>query len=77
MRGGSPPRESSTSGKVAVKRGKLDHEVASALIVVVLHELRVRKAAEVIARYVIKASRVRFGKNCITIIIQPRCAMEE
>lgn len=46
--GGSPPRESKINGKIALRRGKFDQEVANALIVVELEKFSVVKTAKVI-----------------------------
>lgn len=50
-------------GKQVVRTGALAQEVESMLMVVVPLVLRVRKAAEVIIRYIERARRVRAGKN--------------
>lgn len=62
---------------MAVRRGAFVQVVAKALIVVALLSLRVRKAAEVITRYVISARSVREGMNWRISSIHPRCAMDE
>lgn len=75
--GGRPPRDRRTRGKRDVRMGVLAQDVASALIVVVLLRMNVRKAEEVMIRYNISVRRVRVGENCRIKIIQPRWAMDE
>jgi len=48
VRGGRPPRERRERGTRAVRVGALDHEVASALMVVTLLILKVRNVVVVI-----------------------------
>lgn len=77
VRGGRPPRERRVKGTIAVIRGAFTQVVARALIFVALLNLMVKKAAEVITRYVERAKSVRAGANWAIIIIHPRCAIEE
>lgn len=77
VKGGSPPRDSSSRGTRAVRTGTFDHEVAKELMVVALFSLKVRNVAEVIVIYKSRDKRVKEGANCITRIIHPRWAMEE
>lgn len=77
VKGGRPPRDSSTRGAREVSTGAFAHEVARELILVALFSLNTRNVEDVMIIYVIRVSRVREGENCMTRIIQPRWAMEE
>lgn len=75
--GGRPPRESITRAAADAITGLFDQVVASVLTLVASNIFRVRNAAEVMATYVPRASKVRWGAYWITIIIQPIWAIEE
>lgn len=72
VRGGRPPRASNIRGIIEVSAGVLVHDSVRELMFVELLSLNVRKVAEVIIKYVIKARNVREGENWSTKIIQPR-----
>lgn len=63
VKGGRPPRESSTIGMSAVEIGAFAQEVAKVLMLVALFSFKVKNAAEVIAMYMVSAKSVREGAN--------------
>lgn len=70
--GGSPPRDSKISGVRAVIAGIFAQEEASVLMLVDLFVLKIRKAENVMMKYIIRARRVSEGENWMIKIIQPR-----
>lgn len=77
VRGGRPPRERSTRGVSTISRGVLAEEEASALILRVVFQLRMRNRAIVKMKYVKRARRARGVENCKISTTQPRWAIEE
>ena len=77
VRGGSPPKDSSTRGVKAVRAGVFVQEMARALMVVELLILKTMNVENVMIKYISRVRSVREGANCSTSIIQPRCAIEE
>lgn len=75
--GGRPPRESSVIIAIVVIMGVFDQVRVSVLSFVEVTFLNVRKVAVVIAMYRIRFRMARFGEYCMTIIIQPRWAIDE
>lgn len=75
--GGRPPRDSKIRGVRAVRAGAFAHEIASALMLVVLLSLKTKNVEMVIIKYVISVSNVREGENGKIITIQPKWAIEE
>lgn len=63
VRGGRPPRDSSTKGAREVSAGVFAQEVARELMLVDLFSLNTRNVENVIIKYVIRAIRVREGEN--------------
>lgn len=77
VNGGRPPRESSVIIAIVVIMGVFDQVRVSVLSFVEATFLNVRKVAVVMVIYRIRFRIARFGEYCMTIIIQPRWAIDE
>lgn len=77
VKGGKPPKDKSTRGTRIEASSDFVVTEASVLIVVEVVSVKPRKTAVVIAKYNMSVKRLSNGENCMTIVIHPKCAIEE
>lgn len=77
VNGGRPPSERRVRAVVDTSIGAFDHIVVMVVIFVVDVIFSDRNAADVINKYMLRVSSVRWGAYCEIIIIHPIWAIEE